>query len=696
MADLVGVWNGNTFVNLRPNGTALHEGGWGILGASPTHHAATSDNVDATYLETVSPSGAGHLVLDVDSYPIPAGAIIKAVYPQIKAQANAAGKGLHLYIGGPLVLLGTLDPISIYGPDVPLGTWVIHWNSGAIQRPGGGGGFTQADLDAMQIVLLPLNGAGGIRITEAYLTVQYNQRPTVVASSPADGATLVDLTRPTVAWTYSDPEANPCERIRVKVFSGAGAVTNPDTETARLVYDSGELLTAATSHKIATPLANGAYRWAVKAADALSNGRYSLWTQRSLTVTFTPPPVPIISPDPEPELARVSLGLNPVGTPTPDYFEVQRSDDDGTTWNTIRGGDLVGTAPDLLTIDEATAGTGWLASANMAAGFPQPELGTGLSGDALLLEAAAGGDVVARLGRRAPVTEGTTYSFIARAQAVTTVRNFTMTLHWYNADGTTFASSASPSTADVTSGYATTQASAVAPVGAVTVEPRLTVAGAAAGEHHRFDELSVYPRGIPPATITDREVPRRRTGNSRWRARSTRWLDPIGSELATSAWSAGVLDALTPDSNAWLKSPTDSTLDLALIHETTRFETLSTEAFEAYYASGRRGAVVIGGDITGERFTLDLFFINDSGWRAFEALRGRRETLLLQTCFGDSILEQFWVRLGPDRRRTNLTHDKMATSQPRRVTVDAVEVDAPAGSPPAPSLLAIQPYYGGY
>lgn len=182
------------------------------------------------------------------------------------------------------------------------------------------------------------------------------------------------------------------------------------------------------------------------------------------------------------------------------------------------------------------------------------------------------------------------------------------------------------------------------------------------------------PPGASPQDFTDYEAPR--DVPLRYRVRLTGLRAGLP---AASAWSAAsVAVPLLSDGNAWLKSPTDPTLNTAVIHAEKAFGSKSEEDVAAFFPEGRSSPLVVGGTIHSEEFDeIALFFRTDDAWQRFEALRRRQEPLLLQTCYGDQQMEQFWLRFGAQRKLTRLTHDGMGVGQMRRVSMSAWEVSPP-------------------
>lgn len=151
------------------------------------------------------------------------------------------------------------------------------------------------------------------------------------------------------------------------------------------------------------------------------------------------------------------------------------------------------------------------------------------------------------------------------------------------------------------------------------------------------------------------------------------------TDVLSSPYSATSAATLASDGNAWLKSPSDPTKNVAVVLAKDSVSSKSHEDLTIFEPLGRADPLIHGGTIRLEEFDgLEFFCLNDAAWVAFEALRARREPLLLQTCYGDSTAldEQFWVRLGADRSVSRLTMST-STGQLRRVRIPARQVAVP-------------------
>lgn len=320
----------NPVETIRPNATVLDDD-W--TPSTGTSHGVTSDDSDVTYTTPAS-SDLEYLRLGLgtSTLALASGSQVRSVKYRARIANSAAASNKRLRfafmygdeLGDIVAFTPTSSIAEITGPKY--------------SKAPDGQSWDQDRLDDLVLRIRSENSAAN-RVYEAYVDIEYNTAPTVAVSAVA-----TDTATPTISWAYADGEGDPQERFRVKIFSaaqyGAGGF-DPDISTA--TYDSGEIYSFATSHTITTGLVNGTtYRAYVKAADAGSSGRYSVWDYEPFTFSITPPPVPTVVATADSTNARVSLAITQGGpTPATTYFEVQRSEDAGTTWEFIRGGEEV-------------------------------------------------------------------------------------------------------------------------------------------------------------------------------------------------------------------------------------------------------------------------------------------------------------------------------------------------------------------
>ncbi len=163
----------------------------------------------------------------------------------------------------------------------------------------------------------------------------------------------------------------------------------------------------------------------------------------------------------------------------------------------------------------------------------------------------------------------------------------------------------------------------------------------------------------------------------RYRATAVRYHVTSGEET----WSAATVvepESLLADNHSWLKHPYDPSASI-IVSPDADFDSTSEEIQSALRGLGRADWVVFGDIPSLEKGELSIVFAGDAAWESFEALRAIATPvpLLLQTCFGDTALEQLWIRLGPNRARTSVTHTGQRIQQYRRVKVGFSETARP-------------------
>lgn len=396
-------------VALRPNATiALN--GWVVTGA-PSAESALSDNADGTY---VGNGGANqYLVLDNSTVAIPARGVIKSLTPRIRTRGDGSN---HIEY-----LLSTADGYFATGNKAIVSSTVSTITGAAILMHPAGRAWTQADIDGIRLYARTPGGADAYRIYEAYVDVNYNEAPVATVTTPTEGGSVSDTTKPPIGWSYADPENDLQERFHVKVYTNADASLggfNPEDgsigATGQVVFpvwDSGEVLSGLTSVALPIDLTNGvAYKAFVKVADAGSNGRYSTWDSNVFTINVTAPPKPSLVVTAQPTNAdgpRVKLDLTRTSSATP------------TTYMTIEKADGIEDANLLLNINAsrfANDVSAWVAYTNNAEAAPtlQHFIDSSVEGGAYMRAAIAANTAGARKGARVnkntPEVVGRTYT----------------------------------------------------------------------------------------------------------------------------------------------------------------------------------------------------------------------------------------------------------------------------------------------
>lgn len=337
-----------TTVVLRPDALDYDDADWVNAGGAASKVVAVSDNTTATSIRTTRAAGAGAVFAGMVSirfhfgtFVIPAGAQVRSVTPRIHHTADTHGDGDVLQTW-----------ITSLGADAFTGSIFadftgVHTMTGQTVAPNGAA-WTQAAIDDLRMRVDYTRNTdtvtNNVDVYALYLDVAYNDRPVVVVTAPAEGATLTTTNTPLAGWTYSDVDGDAQEAFQVKVFTAAQyGIGGFDPDSSPNTYDSGVVVDPGTTHQLPS-LANGTYRVYVKVADATPVGytrKWSLWDSNTFTINIVPPGVPVVA------VTGASTALSTISgtvtsgtipaTGTGHRFLLQRSIDGGLTWTTVRG-----------------------------------------------------------------------------------------------------------------------------------------------------------------------------------------------------------------------------------------------------------------------------------------------------------------------------------------------------------------------
>lgn len=635
---------------LRPNGTLFITSPILVVGAANAH-TALNDNSDASYVTLqLSQVSWG----DLDTFQFAPGALIKAIFPVARMGAHSGSElPAYGYIAAflpdgrqpgaaPLLVSYTTAPQTFGG---------LVSTSHPDNRP-----WTQADIDTLQWVISAAGVAYFMRYYEFYMYVYYNRRPFVVANSPASGLVIVDKTQPTFVWGYGDWEGEVEEAYHLKVFSGNAVVANPETEVARLIYDSGVVVGGVTSLKIPSSLANGQYRWAVKASDQGSNQRWGAGNQLTFneysfetSVADWTATNATMSRDAAKGLAGIA-SMKLVSTAAADitvrlnrFIDIDALEPaefaayffPNTTLRTVQVGiEWYNAASGLIS-------TSTLSAAQVASQWNLDEFWATAPALAVKIK---------------PIIKilATAIGEIFWVDAVTLMLGTAAKRYWSTE---TFEINVPPPalpvmTVTVDNTNQRVQVGVVAGAGVSTdwFEVQRSVDGGVTWEYLRGGMRMLAVQ----SPLFDREGPRGKPVS--YRAKAWRYLAVDQIEVSTSAWTAVQTVTVVSDGKMWFRHPTNAALDMVLRTSYDKGEHLSsnsTEEMTSFAPSERSEYVVVGSVPQGEIFdTIPLLFLSDAEWAKFEALRKSGQPVLWQTYYGGANgLEQFWIKLGPDRSR---------------------------------------------
>lgn len=336
-------------ITVRPNATE-QLGAWTVTGAV-TAHQALNDASDASYIQLIVRCRNESQIcrLNIADVTLPAGAKIFSVGERVRIQTVTSQMircirwhrrcRPHLSLTALVLLVFKI----LFGWRCPRGssaTWVEQQLGYSTTDPEGNE-WTEASFNDLDVDLgRDDDNVAAMRISALYVDVTYNERPTATVNTPT--GTITDTSRPTVDWTYADPESDPQQAFQVRIFSDAQYLAAGfDPLTSAATDESGWVYTADDTWTGIKELPNDVYRAYVQVEQAwtgLGKHRslvaFSQWTQN-----VPGPPAPtLLNADFQSALNRVHLVVIPGGTtPATVSFTIFRSDDAGVTWEPVRG-----------------------------------------------------------------------------------------------------------------------------------------------------------------------------------------------------------------------------------------------------------------------------------------------------------------------------------------------------------------------
>lgn len=171
-------------------------------------------------------------------------------------------------------------------------------------------------------------------------TVTGSSAPTATITYPT--GTITDTSEPLITWSYSHPDSVSRAKYQVIIETGAFG-SSPGSGTQ--VEDSTLRTSTSLQYQTQTILTNGeTYRVFVQVTDI--NDVASNWAHETFAINLEPPAEPVLSLLPNVAQAYIDITVYWNGGGTDSVFDLYRSDDQGTTWQLVRGGFQVSILPD--------------------------------------------------------------------------------------------------------------------------------------------------------------------------------------------------------------------------------------------------------------------------------------------------------------------------------------------------------------
>lgn len=353
----------------RP-GSTITNGAWSLTPSSgATLDEILSDDSDLTWISSSQriDSDATFAVFDFADVILPDGAKIKSVTLRLRTfQTAPAGGGsfpslfelVRFYIelaeevvedvvegdlGDGLGLLFRFL-FGFPNPTPPSGG-AAAWQTTTIksypQKPSGG----EWDIDTFNALTWKIgrtdSGTTLVKISEYFVDLEYNERPVVTITGPV--SPVDDTTRPRFTFTYADPENDPKDAHRVKVFTQAQVdAVGFDVEISVPVAQTDWVPGVGLTWVCNKDLPNDDYVGFVQVRqkwDGIGEHR-SEWDSWVFTVDVEGPDTPIVTATPNDTANWVQIDLAPDGdnVPATETYTVWYSDNNGVKWDVVRDG----------------------------------------------------------------------------------------------------------------------------------------------------------------------------------------------------------------------------------------------------------------------------------------------------------------------------------------------------------------------
>lgn len=306
-------------VTTRPDAT-VDSTSTTVTGAA-TAHAALADDSDSSYV-TITP--ASWLILGLAEVSLPAGAVW--ISYALRVRSAKTGDTADVYVARPY------DP-----PGAKYGAITATWatpTTTVVFLEGRNSGVFLAEIQTEF-----LGHTNTAQIYALLLDTTYAAKPVTSVTAPTGTIAFTNL--PTVTWANTLDSAGGAQTsAEVKIFSSAQySAGGFDPSTSPAAY-SGTVSGAATSKATTTVLAVGSYRAYVRVSQTIEGDAYqhtSDWDYEAFTVDLVPPNAPAITATAESSSGRIRINLDDAASgPSTDLFELQKSSDGGTTWESMR------------------------------------------------------------------------------------------------------------------------------------------------------------------------------------------------------------------------------------------------------------------------------------------------------------------------------------------------------------------------
>lgn len=459
-------------VTLRPNSIVYQSPSWAD-NSTLTAAGAVSDNDETTYVFNNDGKAQKDIEFGVTTFTIPVGAKVKQVRMRARIRLSATTQSssgvLELWIVDPAVNTGY--KINTNVSNTAFQEYTSPWFTSAP----GGGPWSQTHINDV-ISELRTGSDNYFDVSEVYIDVEYNEPPEITVTGPVEGSTIT-TGQPVYTWTHTDPENDPQEAYRLKVFTAAQyGVSGFDPESSTAAFDSGKVFSSISSAQSSLNLANvTTYRAYVRMWQPNVSGQeqFSGWDYNQFTTDYPAPITPTI-----------------VG-PTQDNLNARLNISSQAHEN-------------LLSVNVASVETdltGFAVDTNCAIARSTAQAVEGAA--SLEMTASAAGVMIARTaaveGGYPRVVPGYTYTSRAAFRAAVTGRPSRVEMRWVDSGNATISTVVGNYVTSTTTGWTVAFVEGVAPANAARALILWSVGDGASnpagGEVHYVDAMLVRPGG---------------------------------------------------------------------------------------------------------------------------------------------------------------------------------------------------------
>lgn len=316
---------------VRPD--ALISGSFTVTGAANAF-VALNDNSDASFIRKTG-TGTASTILNFADITLGASQTVRQVRVRARIQTPSSAGKLNIQLGTRVNGVNYFTSALAIRGAVATGEVTGQWYSTAPD----GGAWTQAKITALRAQLTEYrDSTDRAFIYELYIDVDVANQATVTVITPT--GTITTTAKPDVTWSVTDPDGDFASYYEVKIFNSTTYnAAGFDPLTAEATWTSNQVTGTDVSTTVGAFLTNGAFRAYVRVAKSINGTAF--WSGlafSAFTVSLTPPTVPtlgLVYTSGQNKVAITVTGASAAAF-TSQTFEVQRSNDGGTTWISVR------------------------------------------------------------------------------------------------------------------------------------------------------------------------------------------------------------------------------------------------------------------------------------------------------------------------------------------------------------------------